>query len=94
MKIDGKEIKFKVTPKSLAKVEERNPDFNIVETYIRCANSNSNPKIKESCQLLYAGWLGAGNEDVSYEEFMNKIEDISFLSINNAAVEILNNIKN
>lgn len=94
MKIDGKEIKFKITPRALSIVEERNPDFNIVETYINCSNSKSNPKIKDCCKILYAGWLGAKNEDISYEEFMEKIEDISFLSINNAAVEILNNVKN
>lgn len=92
--MDIKDMKFKITPKAIAIVEEKYPDFNIVEVYINCQSNDKNPKISDALKIIYTGYIGAGNKEMSYEDFEKEFEDVHFVTINNIAVGLLTNLKN
>lgn len=94
MIIDEKEIKLKITPRAIKIVEDNYPDFNIVEVYYNSQEKSGIPRLTDSIKIIYTGYIGAKNEEITFEEFLNKIENVHFLDINNAAVELLENLKN
>ena len=47
------------------------------------------PKASDYCKLIYAGYIGATNADISYEDFLDLIEDVSLAEISQIGVALL-----
>lgn len=92
MKIDDKEVNFKITPKALLKIEELDKDFDILEL-LRNAEKKE-PRMSDYYKLCYAGYIGATEEDITFDEFLEKVKDINIVEINNVGVNLLLKRKN
>lgn len=93
MKIKDKEVNLKITPKALLKIEEQYKDFDILGL-IRGASEDKEPRISDYYKVIYAGYLGAEHEEITFDEFLKLIEDIDILEINKIGVELLIKRKN
>lgn len=92
MKIKDKEVNLKITPRAIQKVEEIQKDFDILKL-LREAGENE-PKASDYYKIIYAGYIGATGEDISYENFLNLIEDYDLYEISHIGVELLTKRKN
>lgn len=92
MKIKDKEVNLKITPKAIQKVEEIQKDFDILKL-LREAGENE-PKASDYYKIIYAGYIGATGEEISYEDFLNLIEDYDLYEISHIGVELLTKRKN
>ena len=91
MKIKDKEVKLKITPKAIEKIESIS-DIDILKL-LREAEEKE-PKASDYYKLIYAGYIGATNEEISYEDFLNLIEDIDLPEISRVGVQLLLKRKN
>lgn len=91
MKIKDKEVKLKITPKAIEKIESIS-DIDILKL-LREAEEKE-PKASDYYKLIYAGYIGATNEEISYEDFLNLIEDIDLPEISKVGVQLLLKRKN
>ncbi len=91
MKIKDKEVKLKITPKAIEKIESIS-DIDILKL-LREAEEKE-PKASDYYKLIYAGYIGATNEEISYEDFLNLIEDIDLPEVSRVGVELLLKRKN
>ena len=92
MKIKDKEVNLKITPKAIQKIEEMQKDFDVLKL-LREAGENE-PKASDYYKIIYAGYIGATGEDISYEDFLNLIEDYDLYQISHIGVELLTKRKN
>lgn len=91
MKIKDKEVKLKITPRAIEKIESIS-DIDILKL-LREAEEKE-PKASDYYKLIYAGYIGATNEEISYEDFLNLIEDIDLPEISKVGVQLLLKRKN
>lgn len=92
MKIKNEEINLKITPKAIQKVEELDKDFDVLKL-LREAGENE-PKASDYYKLIYAGYIGATNNEVKYDEFLDMIEDYDLYEISQIGVDLLLKRKN
>ena len=92
MKIKNEEINLKITPKAIRKVEELDKDFDVLKL-LREAGENE-PKASDYYKLIYAGYIGATNNEVKYDEFLDMIEDYDLYEISQIGVDLLLKRKN
>lgn len=92
MKIKNEEINLKITPKAIQKVEELDKDFDVLKL-LREAGENE-PKASDYYKLIYAGYIGATNNEVKYDEFLDMIEDYDLYEITRIGVDLLLKRKN
>ena len=92
MKIKDKEVNLKITPKAIQNIEEMQKDFDVLKL-LREAGENE-PKASDYYKIIYAGYIGATGEDISYEDFLNLIEDYDLYQISHIGVELLTKRKN
>ena len=91
MKIKDKEIKLKITPRAIEKIESIS-DIDILKL-LREANEKE-PKASDYYKLIYAGYIGATGENIEYDEFLKLIEDIDLPEISQVGVSLLLRRKN
>ncbi len=91
MIIDGKEIHLKVTPRAIEKVESAS-DIDILKMLREIGERE--PKASDYYKIIYAGYIGATGENIEYDDFLKKIEDIDLLEITQVGVELLLKRKN
>lgn len=92
MKIKNEEINLKITPKAIQKVEELYKDFDVLKL-LREASENE-PKASDYYKLIYAGYIGATNKEITYDDFLNLIEDYDLYQISEIGVNLLLKRKN
>lgn len=92
MKIKNEEIHLKITPKAIQKVEELDKEFDVLKL-LREAGENE-PKASDYYKLIYAGYIGATNNEVKYDEFLDMIEDYDLYEITRIGVDLLLKRKN
>lgn len=92
MKIKNEEIHLKITPKAIQKVEELDKKFDVLKL-LREAGENE-PKASDYYKLIYAGYIGATNNEVKYDEFLDMIEDYDLYEISQIGVDLLLKRKN
>ncbi len=92
MKIKDKDINLKITPRAIQKVEETQKDFDILKI-LREAGENE-PKASDYYKIIYAGYIGATKEDISYDDFLTLIENYDLYEISHIGVELLIKRKN
>jgi len=92
MKIKNEEINLKITPKAIQKVEELDKDFDVLKL-LREAGEKE-PKASDYYKLIYAGYIGATNNEVKYDEFLDMIEDYDLYEISQIGVNLLLKRKN
>lgn len=93
MKINDKEINLKITPLAIKKTEEMYDDFDFLKL-LRDAENDKEPKASDYIKVIYVGYLGATNEDIKYEDFVELINDVDILEINTVGVKLLTTRKN
>ena len=91
MKIQNKEIKLKITPRAIEKIESM-CDIDILKM-LREAGEKE-PKASDYYKLIYAGYIGATGEEITYDEFLKLIEDIDLPEISQIGVNLLLKRKN
>ncbi len=91
MKIKDKEIKLKITPKAIEKIENIS-DIDVLKL-LREAGEKE-PKASDYYKLIYAGYIGATEENIDYEDFLKLIEDIDLPEISQIGVSLLLTRKN
>ena len=94
MKIKNEEINLKITPKSIQKVEETHKDFDVLKLLRDAAESEKEPKASDYYKLIYAGYIGATNDEIKYDDFLELIEDYDLYEISHIGVELLAKRKN
>lgn len=92
MKIKDKEVNLKITPWAIQKVEEIKKDFDILKI-LREANEKE-PTASDYYKIIYAGYIGATKEDISYEDFLDLIENYDLYEISQIGVDLLTKRKN
>lgn len=91
MKIKGKEIKLKITPRAIEKIENIS-DIDILKM-LREAEEKE-PRASDYYKLVYAGYIGATSEDIEYDDFLKLIEDVDLPEISQVGVSLLLKRKN
>ena len=91
MIIDGKEIHLKVTPRAIERVESIS-NIDILKMLREVGERE--PKASEYYKIIYAGYIGATGENIEYDDFLKKIEDIDLPEITQVGVELLLKRKN
>ena len=91
MIIDGKEIHLKVTPRAIEKVESTS-NIDILKMLREIGERE--PRASDYYKIIYAGYIGATGENIEYDEFLKKIEDIDLPEITQVGVELLLKRKN
>lgn len=94
MKINNKEINLKITPLAIRKTEEMDEKFDVLKLIREATNEGIEPRLSDYYRVIYTGYLGATNEDISYEDFLELIKDIDILEINSAGIDLLFKRKN
>ena len=92
MKIKDKEVNLKITPRAIQKIEETQKDFDILKL-LREAGEKE-PKANDYYKIIYAGYMGATGEEVSYQDFLDLIEDYNLYEITQIGVDLLTRRKN
>lgn len=92
MKIGDKEINLKITPRAIQKVEEKYKDFDILK-YLREIGEYE-PKASDYYKIIYTGYIGATQEDIDYDEFLELIEDYDLYEISSIGIDLLVKRKN
>lgn len=92
MKIKDKEVKLKITPRAIQKIEETQKDFDILKL-LREAGEKE-PKASDYYKIIYAGYIGAIGEDINYDDFLDLIEDYDLYQITQIGVDLLTKRKN
>lgn len=91
MKIKDREINLKITPKAIEKAETRS-ELDILKLLREVREKE--PKLSDYYKLIYAGYLGATSEDITYEAFLDLIKDIDMVEIAEIGVDLLLERKN
>lgn len=91
MIIDGKEIHLKVTPRAIEKVESMS-NIDILKMLREVGEKE--PKASDYYKIIYAGYIGATEEDIEYDDFLKKIEDVDLPEITQVGIELLIRRKN
>jgi len=91
MKIKDKEIKLKITPLAIEKIETIS-DIDILKL-LREAGERE-PKASDYYKLIYAGYIGSTGESIEYNEFLKLIEDVDLPEISQVGVNLLLKRKN
>lgn len=91
MKIKDKEIKLKITPRAIEKVETL-CGLDILKLLREAAEAE--PKASDYYKLIYAGYIGATKEEIAYDDFLELIEDIDLVEISQVGVGLLLRRKN
>lgn len=91
MKINGKEINLKITPRAIEKIESIS-NLDILKL-LREIGENE-PKASDYYKLIYAGYIGATEEETSYDDFLKLIEDVDLPEISQVGVNLLLKRKN
>lgn len=91
MKIKDKEIKLKITPRAIEKVED---ESNIDILSILRKVGVEEPKASDYYKLIYTGYIGTTKEEISYEDFLDLVEEIDLVEISKVGVELLLKRKN
>lgn len=94
MKIKDEEINLKITPKAIQKVEELHKDFDVLKLIREAIEGENEPKASDYYKVIYAGYIGATNNDTKYDEFLDLIEDYDLYDISRIGVELLAKRKN
>ncbi len=94
MKINNEEINLKITPKVIKKTEEMDEKFDILKLIRDFQYEGKEPRLSDYYRIVYTGYLGATNEDISFEDFLELVKDIDILEINAAGVDLLMKRKN
>lgn len=92
MKIKDKEVNLKITPRAIQKVEESQEGFDILKL-LREAGEKE-PKASDYYKIIYAGYIGATGEDITYNDFLNLIENYDLYEITHIGVDLLTKRKN
>lgn len=91
MIIDGKEIHLKVTPRAIERVESTS-NIDILKMLREIGERE--PKASDYYKIIYAGYIGATEQNIEYDDFLKKIEDIDLPEITQIGVELLLKRKN
>lgn len=91
MKINGKDINLKITPRAIEKIESIS-NLDILKL-LREVGENE-PKASDYYKLIYAGYIGATEEEIEYNDFLKLIEDIDLPEISQVGVNLLLRRKN
>ncbi len=91
MKIKGKEVNLKITPRAIEKVETL---YGLDILKILREAAEVEPKANDYYKLIYAGYIGATNEEITYDDFLKLIEDIDLIEISQIGVALLYTRKN
>ena len=91
MKIKDKEVKLKITPRAIEKIESIS-DLDILKL-LREAGEKE-PKASDYYKLIYAGYIGATEENIEYDDFLKLIEDVDLPEISQVGVGLLMKRKN
>lgn len=94
MKLNDKEVNLKITPIAIRKVEEIDKDFDVLKLIREAQEENKEPRLSDYLKIIYTGYIGATNENITYDEFLNLVEDIDILEINHIGVDLLLKRKN
>lgn len=92
MKIKDREVNLKITPWAIQKVEETQKDFDILR--ILRESKEKEPTASDYYKVIYAGYIGATKEDISYDNFLDLIENYDLYEISHIGVELLLKRKN
>ena len=82
---------MKITPKAIEKIENIS-DIDVLKL-LREAGEKE-PKASDYYKLIYAGYIGATEENIDYEDFLKLIEDIDLPEISQIGVSLLLTRKN
>ena len=91
MKIKDKEIKLKITPRAIEKIESIS-DIDILK--LLRESGEKEPKASDYYKLIYAGYIGATGENIEYDEFLKLIDDVDLPEISQVGVRLLLKRKN
>lgn len=94
MKINDKDVNLKITPIAIKKVEEIDKDFDILKILREATEEGKEPRLSDYYKVIYTGYIGATNENITYEEFLKLVEDVDILEINSVGVNLLVKRKN
>lgn len=91
MKINNKEINLKITPRAIEKIESTS-DLDILKLLREVGKKE--PKASDYYKLIYAGYIGATEEEIEYNDFLKLIEDFDLPEISKIGVNLLLKRKN
>lgn len=91
MKINNKEINLKITPRAIEKIESSS-SIDVLKMLREAGEVE--PKASDYYKLIYAGYIGATQENIEYEDFLKLIEDIDLPEISQIGVQLLLKRKN
>lgn len=94
MKINDKDVNLKITPMAIRKVEEIDKDFDVLKLIREATEEGKEPRLSDYYKVIYAGYIGATDENITFNEFLELIKDIDMLEINSIGVELLSKRKN
>ena len=94
MKINGKEVILKITPLAIKKVEEIDKNFDVLKLIREAQNEGKEPRLSDYYKVIYTGYIGATNESITYDEFLELVKDVDILEINSSGIELLSQRKN
>lgn len=94
MKIKDKEIKLKITPRAIEKAENTS-NLDILEL-LREAGEGKEPKASDYYKLIYTGYIGTTNEEITYDDFLGILEneEIDLPEISQIGIQLLYKRKN
>ncbi len=94
MRINDKDVNLKITPKAIKKVEEIDKDFDVLKLIREAQNEGKEPRISDYCKVIYTGYIGATNENIEYDDFLELIKDFDIIEINSIGIDLLRQRKN
>lgn len=94
MKINDKEVNLKITPKAIKRIEEIDKDFDVLKLIREAKEEGKEPRLLDYYKVIYTGYIGATDESITFDEFLELIKDIDMLEINSIGVELLTKRKN
>lgn len=94
MKINEKEVNLKITPKAIKRIEEIDKDFDVLKLIREATEEGKEPRLSDYYKVIYAGYIGATDESITFDEFLELIKDIDMIEINSIGVNLLVKRKN
>lgn len=91
MKIKDKDIQLKITPRAIETAETK---YGLDILKLLRESRETEPKASDYYKLIYAGYIGATNEDITYDDFLELLEDIDLVKISQIGVALLLKRKN